>query len=272
VPTQFLCNSSIQCTKTRTKAPQTDCDSISEGRIVKRGSRARRTVIEPARPGEDQAIYSIGAVARMLDIPTSTLRAWEERYSVIAPVRSHGSQRLYSRTQVEQLRLIKSRMEAGASAADAHRLLAQDLLANQIPAAEAGPPGAARPLILLVERDTYAADLAEYFLRTEGYEVTVALDATQAKLHFEERSPDLVIIDLLISGGAGFRLSGEFAANGTAQVIAVSAIDSADEAMRSGAAAFMHKPLEPLTLVSTVRDLLGTSALARQGTASNVPL
>jgi DNA-binding transcriptional MerR regulator len=220
-------------------------------------------------PAQDEAIYSIGAVARMLDIPTSTLRAWEERYSVIAPVRSHGSQRLYSRAQVEQLRFIKSRMEAGVSAADAHRLLAQDISADRIPAAETDPDGGPRPLVLLVERDPYAANLAEYFLRTEGCDVAFALDATQAKLHFEERSPDVVILDLLISGGAGFRLCGEFAAKGTSQVLAVSAIESADEAMRSGAAAFMRKPLDPLTLVSTVRDLMGTSALARQGTRSD---
>lgn len=213
---------------------------------------------------EDKAIYSIGAVARMFDIPTSTLRAWEERYAVITPLRSEGSQRLYSRAQVEQLRFIKSRLDAGASAADAHRLLSQELGADRVPAADLDPSDEARALMLLAERDSYAANLAEYFLRTEGYEVVIAADATQARLHFEERSPDLVILDLLISGGAGFRLCGEFAAKASAQVLAVSAIDSADEAMRLGAAAFLRKPLEPLTLVSTVRDLLGTSALARQ--------
>ena len=221
-------------------------------------------------PAEDPAIYSIGAVARMLDLPTSTLPAWEERYSVITPVRSGGSQRLYSRVQVEQLRFIKSRMDAGASAADAHRLLAQDLAAERIPAAPAEPDAAAKPLILLAERDSYAANLAEYFLRTEGYEVAIAADAQQAALHFAERAPDLVIIDLLISGGAGFRLCSQFAATGTAQVLAVSAIDSAGEAMRSGAAAFLHKPLDPLILVSIVRDLLGTSELAREGRRSKV--
>jgi DNA-binding transcriptional MerR regulator len=219
---------------------------------------------------EDQAIYSIGAVARMLDIPTSTLRAWEERYSVITPLRSEGSQRLYSRTQVEQLRFIKSRLESGASAADAHRLLSQEMAGERIPAGDVAAIDESRPLVLVAERDSYAAGLAEYFLRTEGYEVAIASDATQARLRFEEHAPSLVIIDLLISGGAGFRLCAEFAAQGTAQVLAVSAIDSAHEAMKLGAAAFMHKPLEPLTLASTVRDLLGTSALARQGRQSKV--
>lgn len=213
---------------------------------------------------QDEAVYSIGAVARMLDIPTSTLRAWEERYSVISPVRSDGSQRLYSRAQVEQLRFIKSRLEAGASAADAHRLLAQELSGEHVGTDVMDVAKTPKPLVLIAERDAYAANLAEYFLRTEGYDVAIALDATQAALYFEERSPDLVIIDLLLSGGAGFRLSGEFAARGTAHVIAVSAMDSAGEAVRAGAAAFLRKPLDPLELVSTVRDLLGTSALAHQ--------
>lgn len=223
------------------------------------------------RGQDEQAVYSIGAVARMLDIPTSTLRAWEERYSVISPLRSEGAQRLYSRAQVEQLRFIKARIESGASAADAHRLLSQDLAADRIPASEVHASDQTKPLVLLAERDSYAAGLAEYFLRTEDYEVSIASDAQQARLHFEERSPDVVVLDLLISGGAGFRLCAEFAAKGTAQILAVSAIDSAAEAMRLGAAAFLRKPLEPLTLASTVRDLLGTSGLARQGRRSKVP-
>jgi DNA-binding transcriptional MerR regulator len=208
----------------------------------------------------DRAVFSIGAVARMLDVPASTLRAWEERYEVVTPVRSEGSQRLYSRSQVEQLRYIKEQIESGMSAADAHRLLARDLSRGKLPASSGEPVGR-RPLVLIAERDEYAASLAEYFLRTEGCEVAVALNATQAKLYFDEHSPDVVLIDLLISGGAGFRLLGQFAAQDKARILAVSSIDSAEEALQLGAAAFMRKPLEPLLLASTIRDLLGTSAL-----------
>src|ERR1700674_2165999 len=161
---------------------------------------------------EEQAIYSIGAVAHMLDIPTSTLRGWEERYGVVTPNRSKGSQRLYSRNQVEQLRFIKEHIESGSSAADAHRLLSQHLFAGTIRIGVSHKAaGDRRTLILIAERDSYAADLEEYFLRTEGYEVCTALDATQAKLLFGERAPDLVVIDLLLSGGEGFRLCAELA-------------------------------------------------------------
>ena len=216
----------------------------------------------------DQPLYSIGAAARMLDVPASTLRAWEERYGIVKPTRSEGSQRLYSRAQIEQLKYVKAQLDSGVSAADAHRVLGQELAQGRLPSVAVEASGETRPQILLAERDPYAADFAEYLLRTEGYDVSIATDATQARLLFRERIPDLVVLDLLISGGAGFRLCGELKAAGAdkCEILAVAAIDAADEAIAIGAAAFLRKPLEPLALASTVRDLLGTSALARTNT------
>lgn len=225
-------------------------------------SRPQDRLIELEKP-EEQGVYSIGAVAHMLDIPTSTLRGWEERYGVVTPVRSDGAQRLYSRNQVDQLRFIKAQLDSGNSAAGAHRILAQRMSGGSVNLEPVSPVGDRRILILIAERDEYAANLQEYFLRTEGYDVCVATDAPQARLLFVERSPDLVIIDLLISAGAGFGLCTEFSAKSQGTVLAVSSMNAPDEAMRAGAAAFLVKPLEPLTLVSTVRDLLGTSALVR---------
>src|SRR3984893_16058614 len=193
----------------------------------------------------------------MLDVPASTLRAWEERYGVIVPHRSGGSQRLYSRNQLERLRFIKRQLESGMSAADAHRGLSQELASGRLPSDGDGEKEELRPLVLIAERDPYAAELSEYFLRTEGYEVATALDAIQARLQFEERSPDLVVLDLLISGGAGFRLCREFTARPGIGIRAVSVQDPLEAPLRPGAGAFLKKPIDPLQLVSTVRDLLG---------------
>jgi DNA-binding response OmpR family regulator len=46
-------------------------------------------------------------------------------------------------------------------------------------------------------------------------------------------------------------------------ILAVSAVASGDAALDSGADAFLQKPVDPLQFVSTVRDLLGTSAYLR---------
>ncbi len=233
-------------------------------------STVQTFILKAVGAADEQPVYSIGAVAQMLEVPASTLRAWEERYGVIVPNRSGGSQRLYSRNQLELLRFVKRQIESGMSAADAHRVLSQELASGRLPADGDAEKEELRPLVLIAERDPYAAELSEYFLRTEGYEVATALDAIQARLQFEERSPDLVVLDLLISGGAGFRLCREFTARVGTRVLAVSALDSADEALQVGASAFLNKPIEPLQLISTVRDLLGTSALARSASRTRV--
>lgn len=205
----------------------------------------------------NRPIYSIGAVAHMLEVPTATLRAWEERYGVVVPQRGAGTHRLYTREQVEQLRYVKRQIDAGMSAADAHRLLDDELGGGRARTAASQGEGD-RPLVLIAERDPYAADLAEYLLMAEGYDVCRALDADRARRLFEERSPRVVIIDLLISGGAGLRLCRELSRRDPARVLAVSALDSADSAVGAGASVFIQKPLEQRRLMSVVRDLLGT--------------
>jgi CheY-like chemotaxis protein len=46
-------------------------------------------------------------------------------------------------------------------------------------------------------------------------------------------------------------------------VIAISALAAEEISEALGADAFLQKPIDPVALVSTVRDLLGTSALTR---------
>lgn len=211
----------------------------------------------------DQPMYSIGAVASLLAVPASTLRAWEERYSVVAPQRSAGSHRLYSQRQVEELRFVKAQIERGLSAADAHRLLARRLEAGPFVMVEAvEAPPVERPLVLIAERDPYAARLSEQLLRAEGYDVVTALDAGHARQAFQARSPRAVIVDLLISGGAGIRLCRELSAAG-AHVLAVSVLASADVARRAGARAFLAKPLDPHHLLVAIREVLGAASSRR---------
>lgn len=204
-------------------------------------------------------MYSIGAVARMLGVEPATLRAWEERYGVVVPARSRGSHRLYSRDEVEQVRSVLRSMEAGSSAADAHRLLAEQL----------GLPAEAAPaerrdvvmLILVAERDRFSAELCEYVLRTEGYEVRLASNPEDAQRSFADHRPDLAVVDLTMP--EGLALCERLARDDTAPVLAVSVLALQEEAVTAGASAFLRKPLDQLQFVSTVRDLLGTSALTR---------
>jgi CheY-like chemotaxis protein len=204
----------------------------------------------------------------MLEIPVATIRNWEERYAAIVPERSPGGHRLYSRDHVEQLRFIATAVSRGLSAADAHRLLAEHRAGGE-PVMQEGPGADTRLLVLLAERDPVAADLAQFFLRTEGYDVHLALAVGEAEEQWLESRPQLAIVELMISGGRGAELCRRLKQHEAGAVLAVSVLESRDEALAAGADAFLQKPLDPLELVSTVKDLLGASALvARRGQES----
>ena len=206
----------------------------------------------------ETATYSIGAVARMVGVPPATLRTWEDRYGLVEPVRSPGGHRLYSRQDVEHLRFVAERVREGMSPGDAHRLLGEG--SDNLPVA---PRAGTRIVILLAERDPYAADFADFFLRTEGFEVVLALDVADAISAVGAARPQLAIVDLLISGGDGLALCRQIRDRGI-PVLALSSIETRDEALDAGASAFLLKPLEPLRLVSAVRDLLGTSSFLHE--------
>src|SRR2546423_116006 len=72
-----------------------------------------------------------------------------------------------------------------------------------------------------------------------------------------------VVVPIRSGGAQRLYSRAQVGAGARAQVAAVWAPGGAEEALRAGAAAFLRKPLEPLTLVSTIRHLLGTSALVR---------
>jgi CheY-like chemotaxis protein len=214
--------------------------SVSEGAVGRRG------------------VYSIGAVARMLDLPVATIRNWEERYAAVVPERSAGGQRLYSLDQVEQLRYVASQVAGGLSAADAHRLLSEREAAGG-PAPIAEPRDRARPLVLIAERDRAAAELVESVLRSVGYEVEPVFAAADAEERWYEHRPQLAIVELMISGGQGADLCRRLKRDGAGAVLAISVLEARDEALAAGADAFLQKPVDTPELIASVNDLLAAS-------------
>jgi CheY-like chemotaxis protein len=208
---------------------------------------------------DEQPVYSIGAVERMVGIPAATIRNWEDRYGIVTPERSEGGHRLYSRAQVEQLRFVKRELARGLQPADAHRVLAEGMESRD-PKPLDGEDGS-RSLILLADRNSYAVELAETWLRTEGYEVVVASDALEAECASAERHPDLAVVEIMISGGRGAELCRRLKERGVPSCVAISALQVQEDALAAGADAFLEKPLDPLRFTSTVKDLLERNAV-----------
>lgn len=105
---------------------------------------------------DDQDLYLISMAARLLEMHPQTLRKYE-RLGLVRPTRTVGSMRLYSRDELDRLRLIKHLVdEAGINLAGVQRLLSiAEVVQRLRPLAEdeALPrPEARRRLSLEIER------------------------------------------------------------------------------------------------------------------------
>jgi DNA-binding transcriptional MerR regulator len=134
-------------------------------------------------------LYSIGAVARMLELSAATIRTWETRYAYVIPQRSEGGQRLYSRDQVDQLRFVKDEIEQGRRPGEAHRLLAERV--------DRGDSfGRTRLRVLLADSRLGASTMLKELLGADAFEVLLASDPVTAARVFEELSPAVVVVDV----------------------------------------------------------------------------
>jgi DNA-binding transcriptional MerR regulator len=92
-------------------------------------------------PG-DRPLLRIGELSRRLGVSDHVLRAWENRYDLLQPVRSPGGFRLYSEADEWRIRRMQAYLADGLSAAEAARAaLSGD--ASTPPGRAAGPPLAA---------------------------------------------------------------------------------------------------------------------------------
>jgi two-component system, NtrC family, nitrogen regulation response regulator NtrX len=115
--------------------------------------------------------------------------------------------------------------------------------------------------ILVVDDEMGIRELLSEILREEGHMVRLAENAGEARLLRNRARPDLVLLDIWMPDTDGISLLKEWAANGqlTMPVVMMSGhgtIDTAVEATRIGAYAFLEKPIALQKLLSTVGQAL----------------
>jgi CheY-like chemotaxis protein len=203
-------------------------------------------------------IYSITAVEEMTEVPATTLRYWEKTYGLIKPKRTEGGHRLYSQEDVERIRWLKRKIDQdGLQAGVAHKLLERELGKIGAVAEEAASRGAV--LILVAEKDPITAELEQYFLNQEGYDVHIVLDGRKAIETAETLQPHLIILDVILPGLSGLKVCKALKADVATShipILVFSVLDVRDRALDAGADAFLLKPIEQPKLIEAVRALL----------------
>ncbi len=119
--------------------------------------------------------------------------------------------------------------------------------------------------ILIVEDEVVQLTALARRLKSAGFEVVAARDGLTAISTARKEQPDLIVLDLGIPAGDGFvvlqRLS-MLINTGTIPVIVLSSrtpIGNRDAALKAGAIAYIHKPVDVPVLLKVINDALGLS-------------
>ena len=119
--------------------------------------------------------------------------------------------------------------------------------------------------ILVVDDELGIRDLLSEILNDEGHQVELAENAAQARAARSRSKPDLVLLDIWMPDTDGVTLLKEWSSSGllTMPVIMMSGhatIDTAVEATKIGAMAFLEKPITLQKLLKAVEQGLMRSA------------
>jgi two-component system phosphate regulon response regulator OmpR len=122
-----------------------------------------------------------------------------------------------------------------------------------------GRPADDAPHLLVVDDDRRIRDLLSRFLATEGYRITTAETAMEARAKLTGLSFDLLILDVMMPGETGFELAKSIRQSSTVPILRLTARDGAESrisGLEIGADDYVSKPFEPRELSLRIANIL----------------
>lgn len=123
--------------------------------------------------------------------------------------------------------------------------------------------------LLVVDDDTRIRHLLNRYLMDQGFRVTVAADAAEARRKLESLHFDLLILDVMMPGESGLSLTESLKeSRGEIPVILLTARSEAEAriaGLEAGAEDYLPKPFDPRELVLRINNIL------RRAAATNPP-
>jgi two-component system phosphate regulon response regulator OmpR len=117
--------------------------------------------------------------------------------------------------------------------------------------------------LLVVDDDRRIRDLLSRFLASEGYRVTTAQSAADARAKLGALHFDLLILDVMMPGESGFDLARAIRKDSVVPIIMLTARSEAEsriEGLQLGADDYVAKPFEPRELLLRIGNILRRAA------------
>jgi len=118
---------------------------------------------------------------------------------------------------------------------------------------------AVRPLVLIVDDEPMVREVVASYLERDDFRVATASDGDKALAFLRDRSPDLVVLDLMLPGVGGLEILEEIRSNdGPAVIVLTARGHEADRilGLELGADDYVVKPFSPRELAARVKSVL----------------
>jgi two-component system phosphate regulon response regulator OmpR len=115
------------------------------------------------------------------------------------------------------------------------------------------------PHLLVVDDDRRIRDLLSRYLFAQGYRVTTANSALEARAKLESLSFDLLVLDVMMPGETGFQLAKSVRESSTVPILMLTAkaeTESRITGLEIGADDYVPKPFEPRELSLRIANIL----------------
>ncbi len=115
------------------------------------------------------------------------------------------------------------------------------------------------PHLLVVDDDTRLRNLLQKFLTDQGFVVTTASSAAEARSHLVSLSFDLLILDIMMPGETGLELTQSLREKDDVPILLLTAMGETGDrisGLESGADDYLSKPFEPRELVLRINAIL----------------
>ncbi len=126
-------------------------------------------------------------------------------------------------------------------------------------ATEATVPADDASHLLIVDDDTRIRSLLSQFLKTNGYRVTTAESAADARRRMEGLSFDLIILDVMMPGENGFQFAERLRESSDVPILMLTALADVNDRIRGfelGVDDYLSKPFDPRELLLRVGSIL----------------
>ena len=113
--------------------------------------------------------------------------------------------------------------------------------------------------ILVVDDDSRLRDLLTRFLSENGFRVTAAADANDARRKLAAIDYDLMVLDVMMPGETGFELTRSMRQTRDLPILLLTAMGEVQdriEELETGADDYLAKPFEPRELLLRIRTIL----------------